>query len=140
MSLAGIAHNIHAMDREDIRAWGRAIADREMARYAESRRLRQARRDSGREAAARIARILAGEPGVRKVILFGSMAGPDGFVHEASDIDMAVSGLPEEREAAAWRIASDATDIRVDLVRLESIPNRLRARIEREGEVLHDAG
>jgi predicted nucleotidyltransferase len=128
------------MEREDIQSWGRAIAEREAARYAESHRRCQARRRAGREAAARIARLLAGEPGVRKVILFGSLAGTDGLVHEGSDIDLAVSGLPEQSETSAWKIAQDATHIRVDLVRLESVPGRMRERIEREGEVLHDTG
>lgn len=117
--------------------WARNLADRAVARAREDQARREARRDAGRRAAVRLAEALAAEPGVRRVILFGSLAGPGGLVHEDSDIDLAVEGLPAARqEAVGWRL-EDLAGMPVDLVRLEDAAPGLRASIESDGETLH---
>lgn len=70
--------------------------------------------------------------GATRVLLFGSFA--TGDPHEASDVDLAVEGLPV---TAYWRAIDVAcralrTDD-VDLVRLEEAPPSLRACIVTEG-------
>jgi len=135
-----MAHNLITMDSEEVEAWGRIVAKRTRARVLESRKRRNAVREAGRRAAAEMALVLAAERGVTSVVLFGSLAGEGGLVHGVSDIDIAVTGLPLDRESAAYRAIADLTDRHVDLVRTEEASARLRERIEREGEVLHDAG
>lgn len=80
-----------------------------------------------------VARLEAA-PGVRRVVLFGSRARGD---HRArSDVDLALDAPGLSR--AAWvRLRGDADEARtlyrVDLVRLDEVPDRLRQRIEAEG-------
>ncbi|MCB9727200.1 MAG: nucleotidyltransferase domain-containing protein [Deltaproteobacteria bacterium] len=72
--------------------------------------------------------------GARRVVLFGSLA--TGEVHEGSDVDLAVEGLPKLAYFDALAALMDAMETRVDLVRLEDAPPSLAARIEAEGEPL----
>ena len=90
-----------------------------------------------REVARQMAALLAHEPGVRRVWLFGSLAG--GLVHERSDIDLAVEGLSPEREAATTRRLEAMTDLPLDLVRLEDVLEPMRERILTDGELLYVA-
>lgn len=73
--------------------------------------------------------------GVRRVVLFGSFA--RGEIHERSDLDLAVEGLPARdyyRAVAACLSAS----VPVDLIRIEDATEGLRRRIEEEGDVLQE--
>ncbi|RMF27044.1 MAG: nucleotidyltransferase domain-containing protein [Chloroflexi bacterium] len=101
------------------------------------------------EAAARRARALAVAEacatllqerfGARRVILFGSLAG-QGPWHEASDIDLAVEGLPPERFFAAYSACRDLlpADMELDLVPLEAAYPEMRARILGDGAMPED--
>ena len=125
------------MQPSEIERWSRLLRARELTRAAIAQEAVEARAIRARESARAIARRLAAEPGVRRVILFGSLAGAGGQPHADSDIDVAVEGLPREREAELYRALLDLTDLHVDLVRLEEAPPSLRRRIEEDGEVLH---
>jgi predicted nucleotidyltransferase len=92
-------------------------------------------RDRQRDVAPRLARTLVETYGVRRVILFGSLAW--GGVDEQSDIDLAVEGLPADRLAEAHGALMLQASGPVDLVRLETLPATFRQRLEAEGEVLH---
>lgn len=82
--------------------------------------------------------VLVREFGVRRVILFGSLA--SGFVREDSDIDLAVEGLPGRSYFTALLRAEEVAGCRVDLVPLEEVSPSLRRLIDDRGEVLHGAG
>ncbi len=115
--------------------WPRVLAENAIRRVERVHRLREEHRTRGRAASLRVAAWLSREPGVQRVILFGSLTA-GGIVHEHSDIDIAVEGLPADREALAWRAIRDLAEMPVDLLRLESLPAAFRKRIEQDGEVL----
>lgn len=104
-------------------------------RIAEEEARTQERLKSAQAKAEEIAAALRKEfPGL-EVLLFGSLA--TGQFGLDSDIDLAVSGLPEEHFLKAYGIAeSIAESIRVDIVQLEYARESLRANIERDGVVL----
>ena len=82
---------------------------------------------------------LAAEPGVRRVVLFGSRARGDG--RERSDVDLALDAPGLSR--AGWvRLRADVEEARtlysVDLVRLDKAPAALREQIEADGVDLRD--
>ncbi len=87
------------------------------------------------ETARRLATLLRSRFGVRRVVLFGSLA--RGEFGRGSDIDLAVEGLAADR---LFRAGADldemAHGIRVDLVPVESATRSLRDRLENEGIVL----
>ena len=91
-----------------------------------------ARRDRAWQVARQAARLLREAYGARGVWVFGSLA--RGRLDEASDIDLAVSGLPE---AVYFRAVGELQaldpDFAVDLVRVEDAPESLRKRVEAEG-------
>lgn len=64
-------------------------------RLAVEREADERHRDEAWEVARRAARLLAEEFGVRRVMVFGSLAW--GRFRRSSDIDLAVEGLPPER-------------------------------------------
>jgi predicted nucleotidyltransferase len=71
--------------------------------------------------------------GARKVILFGSLVHAAWF-SSASDVDIAVEGLPAEAYWAAWRMIEQLVAERsVDLVELETARPSLRDSIESDG-------
>ena len=77
---------------------------------------------------------LAAEPGVRRVVLFGSRARGDG--RERSDVDLALDapGLSRAEWVRLWADAQEADTLyRIDLVRLDEAPVAFRERIEAEG-------
>ncbi len=82
------------------------------------------------EVARQCDRLLRERFGASKVILFGSLAGHS-IWHDQSDIDLAVEGLSWD----AWSLAQDYLNgcvppgLKVDVVRLESVPPAVRARI-----------
>ncbi len=116
--------------------WGRLIAANTLRRVLRDRREPDGRRERARDAARRLAERIGLQPGVLRVILFGSLAGEGGLVHRRSDIDLAVEGLAAGGSAAIGAILDEFADFRIDLVRLEEAAPELRRRIEREGEVL----
>ncbi|MFN0023866.1 MAG: nucleotidyltransferase family protein [Parvularculaceae bacterium] len=86
---------------------------------------------------AEAARVIAAEPCVRRVILFGSrVAGAEG---RASDMDLAIDA-PNVDARALSRIR-DALDARrslvsIDLLLLNDAPPEWRERIEQTGRIL----
>jgi len=73
--------------------------------------------------------------GASQVWVFGSLLRPGGF-DEASDIDLAVSGVIPERFFAAWAAATQVLDRPLDLVDLDDCQAGLRAAILKEGQAL----
>ncbi|MDY0003356.1 MAG: nucleotidyltransferase domain-containing protein [Polyangia bacterium] len=107
---------------------------RERARARE--RARESCRAELRAQLPALVRVLTDGHGARRVFLFGSLAW--GEVDEQSDIDLAVEGLAPDRLAAAHGELMLLAVCPVDLVRIESLSEAFRRRIEDEGEVLHD--
>lgn len=70
--------------------------------------------------------------GATRVVLFGSLLQP--WFHEASDVDLAVEGVPDERIDEARERAEDRIGRDVDLVCLERADAGLRARIRETGQ------
>ena len=77
--------------------------------------------------------VLKSRFGVRRVILFGSLAYPSSFV-PISDVDLAVEGLKADDYWSAWRLAEEIINDRpVDLVEVERAGEALRRAIARHG-------
>ncbi len=70
--------------------------------------------------------------GAREVLLFGSAA--RGAVHDRSDIDMAVSGLPPEKFFKAMAAASSVLGHAIDLIDLDEDTPFIR-NLKSEGEL-----
>ena len=82
----------------------------------------------------RAAEVLKSRFGARRVILFGSLAGP--FPYGAtSDVDLAVEGLKDgESFWQAWRAVEEMIEDRfVDLIEIEDAAESLRQSIMRHG-------
>lgn len=77
------------------------------------------------------------EHGANQVILFGSTV--QGSGDASSDLDLACRGLPSERFFQAYGRLLRVLGQRVDLVDLDTAKETLRARIEREGRLVHGA-
>ncbi|MCL4706830.1 nucleotidyltransferase domain-containing protein [bacterium] len=92
-----------------------------------------------REIASQCAAHLAQHYDVEAVYLFGSLAGGR-TIHERSDIDLAVAGLPAKRYFSAlkelWSFLPP--DAELDLVPLEDARPPLREIILREGNLLYE--
>lgn len=101
----------------------------------EEKAIRQ-RRSQALEEAERAARFLAEHYGVRKVVLFGSLAW--GRFRSTSDVDLAVSGLAPERFFRAAGDLDRELSVPVDLKLISDCPPTLRQRIEEQGVVLHE--
>lgn len=106
--------------------------------------LRRMQADSDREEMARAAEARARLPelvgvlvafGAGRVVLFGSLL--YGALHERSDVDIAVQGLPAACYWDALVRAEEVMGRHVDLVPLEDARPTLQARIAATGEVLH---
>lgn len=96
----------------------------------------QVRHQAGVQRAKELADILKTGFGATKVVLFGSMLSAD-EIHIASDIDLAVWGLPSEKYfAALGRLLTSTQNFDVDLVRIEEAPPSLKAYILKDGLVL----
>jgi predicted nucleotidyltransferase len=102
---------------------------REALRQARARQ----RAESLRQQLPAAKRLLLGM-GAQRVTLFGSLARGDG--HEASDVDLAVAGLPADAYFRAMSELNGLFGSPVDLVEWETAGESLRARIEQEGVVL----
>lgn len=82
---------------------------------------------------SQVARLLKSQFGAEKVFLFGSLANRSWF-ERTSDIDIAVSGMPQSNYWQAWKMVEDVIkDRSVDLVQLEEASPSLLRVIERDG-------
>ncbi len=83
--------------------------------------------------ARRAAALLKERFGVRRVVLFGSLA-DDVWFRTDSDVDLAVEGLSAEDYWEAWRLVEDVIQERpVDLIEIERAGESLQRVIERYG-------
>jgi predicted nucleotidyltransferase len=83
-----------------------------------------------------VASVLKTRFGVRRVVLFGSLAHAAWF-RSAADVDLAVSGLAAEHYWQAWQVAEEIiADRSVDLIALETARESLRQAIDRHGIAL----
>lgn len=79
------------------------------------------------------ARVLKTRFGVRRVVLFGSLAHAAWFA-EDSDVDLAVDGLAGKDYWEAWRTVEEIVGDRpVDLIDIETSSESLRQAIEKYG-------
>jgi predicted nucleotidyltransferase len=85
-----------------------------------------------------VADVLVREFGVRRVVLFGSVA--RGAARPDSDIDIALEGLPPGQTFHAMARAAEVAGRNVDLVPMEGARPEVLATIDREGEVIRDNG
>ncbi|NOZ05200.1 MAG: nucleotidyltransferase domain-containing protein [Chloroflexi bacterium] len=107
-------------------------------RKAEARRRERA--THARAAAEACARFLVESYHVHRVYLFGSLAGWSPL-HDRSDIDLAVEGLPPGRAyiqalTTLWSLLPPDTEL--DLVPIEDARPSLASRIPQEGILLYD--
>lgn len=81
----------------------------------------------------KLAVALKAQFGVRRVILFGSLANPDWFSPD-SDVDLAVEGLAAVDFWNAWELAEEMIANRpIDLIEIETAKESLRQAIQRYG-------
>jgi len=79
------------------------------------------------------ARVLKSRFGVRRVVLFGSLAHEAWFMPD-SDVDIAVEGLAGNEYWQAWKAVEEIIGDRpVDLIEIERVGEPLRQAIERYG-------
>lgn len=115
----------------------------ERTRYIESARRRpappemtaagQITRERLLSRARQAAAMLKSRYGVRRVILFGSLAQAVWFRPD-SDVDLAVEGLAAEAYWPAWRLLEEMIgERRVDVIEVETASESLRRAIERHG-------
>lgn len=98
---------------------------------AEQRSRAEARADAMRARLPAAKQLLADRYGVRRVVLFGSLARGDSTA--SSDVDLAVEGIDS---AGYFRAIADLMGLfeaPVDLVEIERAPASLLARLELEG-------
>jgi len=91
------------------------------------------KKEAEREAARLASRIASADPGIVKIVLFGS-ALPGRPFRPDSDIDLAVSGGDTARLEA---MASDSA-FRVDIVDMETLAPGIRRMVDKEGLVLYE--
>jgi uncharacterized protein len=107
-----------------------------LQRVEREKRALALRQERAWEVAGRAARLLKADYGVKRVVLFGSLARGQGF-HSRSDIDLAVWELDER---LLYRAASQLLDlepgIEIDIVMTEEAPETLKRTIESEGITL----
>ena len=101
-----------------------------------SRAMQEHRRLEAREEAVRLAAVVARQPEVSKVVLFGSTVVPDRF-REDSDIDLAVWGLAPEKYFSVLSSLERESRFSIDLIPAEDAQASMRKRIE-TGEVLFE--
>ena len=95
------------------------------------------RKEELRNLARKIAQMLKEKYKVKRVFLIGSLV--KGYVHERSDIDIVVEGLPPELYIKALVDASDMVgwNIEVNLIPLEDAFESLKEKTLREGELIY---
>jgi uncharacterized protein len=119
------------LNRQDWHRYKGGLATRE--RYRRLTPDEQRERDSLLARIKRLAEILKRDFGVKRVLLFGSLAAAPGFTL-SSDVDLAVEGLEVKAYWRAWKLAEDMIGDRgVDFVDVESVSDSLKQSIERYG-------
>lgn len=117
------------------------ITDEDMTIYratarkrAEQERQEQLQRtERARILAQQAAKLLKEKFGAKLVVLFGSLAQRD-FIHQRSDIDLAVEGIKSQDFWQAWAALDTlGAEFEIDLVDVETISPKLRRAIEQEG-------
>ncbi len=73
--------------------------------------------------------------GCSEIILFGSLA--DGVADEASDIDLAVSGISPRTYFKTVAIISSVAGQKVDLIMMDYMPEAFAEKIRKEGKRLY---
>ncbi len=84
-----------------------------------------------RKLIAKCRRVLRKRFGVKRVVVFGSVAG-DAPLHKGSDLDLLVEGLAADKFWEAWQVLENEIlggQVKVDLVRLEEAPQWLLERV-----------
>lgn len=112
------------------------IIQAERRRNADARARIAKRLEHARVEARRLAHALVnGDPGIRRVLLFGSVA--TGRVrNETFDIDLAVEGGDIVKQV----LIVEDSEFAVDVVDLERVSKPFRELVEKRGEVLYDSG
>jgi predicted nucleotidyltransferase len=87
--------------------------------------------------AQRLSQLLAERFEIETVYLFGSLVWNDIHTPE-TDIDLAVSGLPEERFLEAVSYLERESKFPIDLIDLSKASDHLRQRILAEGKLLYE--
>jgi predicted nucleotidyltransferase len=119
------------LKRDDWPRYKRGLDKRSTPRRLTTQEKRERDRLLGR--ARELANILKSQFGVRKVVLFGSLARMSWFSPD-SDVDLAVEGLETRKYWQAWKLAEDIiADRQVDFVEIESVSASLKRAIDRYG-------
>lgn len=125
---------VRDLTSEELRAyrpWTRVVA-----RLKDPERDRQRERSWGVARAS--ARLLKEHYGVKRVVVFGSLLSEEGFT-PWSDVDLAVSGLKPARYYDAVGAVLDlgvSAGVEVDVVDLDTCPDKMRRAVETRGVVL----
>jgi len=119
------------LQREDWRRYKRVLVGRSTPRPLTPEEQRE--RDQLLARARELAKMLKRQFGVRKVVLFGSLARIAWYT-PSSDVDVAVEGLETRKYWQAWKLAEDIiADRPVDFVDIESVSESLKRAIDRYG-------
>ena len=119
------------LQREDWRRYKRLLDGRSAPPQLTPEEQRE--RDQLLDRARELAKMLKRQFGVRKVVLFGSLARMAWFTPN-SDVDVAVEGLETRKYWRAWKLAEDIiADRPVDFVDIESVSDSLKRAIDRYG-------
>jgi predicted nucleotidyltransferase len=119
------------LEREDWRRYQRCLYRRSAPRQPTPEEQRE--RDRLLARARELAKMLKRQFGVRKVVLFGSLARMSWFT-PGSDVDLAVEGLETREYWRAWKLAEEIiADRPVDFVEIESVSDSLKKAIDRYG-------
>lgn len=125
------------MESREIEAYAKAWQER----WREEEKGERRRANLALAAAHQMATFLAGEYGVSRVWLFGSLAlyfqGLREFRAD-SDIDLAVEGLVPEQYFQAGARLEQLSDFPVDLISMEACRPRVRQRILEKGILLYE--
>lgn len=120
---------------EKDRARLRLIVERQLARNRkDSRRLQERREDMLRDAERLAADMVRDVPGIRRIVLFGSLV-RESAPRSTSDIDLAIEG---GNLAVAMRVA-EASRFPVDVCELDSLRPAVAQRVAEGGRVLYEA-
>jgi predicted nucleotidyltransferase len=95
------------------------------------------RRDALRQATERCVRVLKDKYNIRRAFLIGSLV--KGFIHERSDIDLVVEGLPPELYIKALTELWDLlpAGVELNLIPYEDAFESLREKAINEGELIY---
>lgn len=119
-----------AIPKDKMEVYRRSARRRSAERARQLSELRERALAAARQAAC----LLKMEYGAKDVFLFGSLAEQASVFDGRSDVDLAVRGLDQKRY---FRAVSRLLDLDhafdVDLVEMESAPERLVRKIEKEG-------